>query len=149
LAGLALGGKVELGEKACRDELLALLKEHPNHLEARLLLAWCEAMGKGGQGASLDRLRALSGELPAEPRIQWAWWKALDLAKAPEASKAKEVLDALLASEPGAAARVDEFRLLTEGQFRHPQRLLSLEAWYARQGIQPPQKPTGSKKPKK
>ncbi len=157
---LALRGLGERhGTPQAIEHLRALVEARPQHREARLLLAWLEAVEQGGDEAALERAEVLATEWPArpaavprkgpsastrtesprpmgaaaDPRAQYVLWKALAKAGRPErAGEAKAAYEAL-AAEPGTARRMEEFLAATRGEYRPPRRMLDFAQWRARE----------------
>lgn len=91
-----------------------LLQKLPAHQEGRLLKAFLAEDASEALG--------LVQKHPADPRIRWV---AREVAKRTgvDHERHQKVLNTLLAQEPGAEARVNEFQSITEGRLIHPQRL--------------------------
>lgn len=96
------------------DELIRLV---PGHWEAKLLRAWINGADGLAEAADLHRVD------PADPRAALVLLHcATEAGSVRHAKTARRVLDRMVA-EPGTKSRVEEFRAMTRGEYRRPNRI--------------------------
>ena len=91
-----------------------LIRQIPTHQEGRLLRAFLSN--------TTNDAAALTMKHPADPRVRWVATEVFSRIQG-KAGSHDEILATLLQQEPGATARVEEFKALTKGTLVHPQRL--------------------------
>jgi tetratricopeptide (TPR) repeat protein len=115
---LALCDLAEGKERQASARLAKLVEACPDHWHGRVLLACLE-----GKRGSTERAAALAREDPADPRAAWVLWKAAAAAGETESAEAAQKTFETLASEPGAARRMEEFTAATQGRYMAPRRI--------------------------
>jgi hypothetical protein len=111
--GLALTALARNDFSAAAAQLDKLTAERPANFTARLLRAWISVSAR--EPDRRERLAALSGEDPSDPRVAW-------VQMVHDGDERNQESIARLLQEPGAAARLTEFQAMTRGQYRHPAR---------------------------
>jgi hypothetical protein len=111
--GLALAALARNDSRAAAAQLDTLTAERPSNFTARLLRTWISV--SAGEPDCRERLDALSGEDPSDPRVAW-------VQVVHDGGERSQETIARLLQEPGAAARLAEFQAMTRGRYRHPPR---------------------------
>ena len=112
------------GDRAGAEEpLAALLEAVPGHWEARLLRIAVLTEQADRLGEAEDAATEADLEDPADPRLAYLRWQIACRQGNREAeAERKAAWDALMA-EPGAKARLEEFKAAALGEYRAPKRL--------------------------
>ncbi len=100
--------------KEAEEHLTKLLAEIPSHQEGKLLQAFLTD--------DIMLAETLVQKHPADPRVRWVVQEVATRTGG-NAQAHTNILNELKAQEPGAEARVNEFKAVTEGRLVHPQRL--------------------------
>jgi tetratricopeptide (TPR) repeat protein len=119
---LALGLVAEGATGDALSELERLLAAAPDHAEGRRLRAWLLAEADPVRADA--EAAALEAEAPADPRVLALRERTARAAGEDATAEAcAAALAEVLAAEPGAGARLAEFRAAAAGRYVHPKRL--------------------------